>query len=186
MLLWSQSSLVYVDIAILSLLYVLYFASCGRLCATQQILTICSGRLKGIILKSILHSGPLFTLRAILSLMMELGPEFFRGKPWVSVISSSANRMLKGTVRFPRVHLCLSSFTCGFRQKGHHQLSPFFFFCPMRVIWWNMNAIREDLCSITSTSSSCLLGLWTRNEKQSSHSGSLVLKRIFKGSQVVC
>lgn len=42
-----------------------------------------------------------------------------------------------------------------------------------------------DVCGLTSTSSSCLLGLWTRNEKQSSHSGSLVLNRIFTGRQVV-
>lgn len=58
-----------------------------------------------------------FTLRAILSLMAELGPEFLRGKHWVSVMSSSASRMLKGTVKFPRVHLCLSSFTCALRKR---------------------------------------------------------------------
>lgn len=59
----------------------------------------------------------MFTLRAILSLMLELGPEFLRGKHWVSVISSSVNRLLKGTVRLPRVHLCLSSFTCALTKK---------------------------------------------------------------------
>lgn len=73
--------------------------------------------------RSLMHTGPRLTLRAIFSLMAELGPEFFRGKHWVSVMSSSANRMLKGTVKFPRVHLCLSSFTCALRQKRCFQTS---------------------------------------------------------------
>lgn len=38
---------------------------------------------------------------------------------------------------------------------------------------------------VTSTSSSCLLGLWTRNEKESSHRGSLVLYRIFMDRYIV-
>lgn len=72
-----------------------------------------------------MHNGPLLTLRAIFSLMMELGPEFFRGKPWVSVMSSSSNRMLRGTVRFPSVHLCLSSFTWAQAEKTSVSLAVF-------------------------------------------------------------
>lgn len=94
----------------------LHGLSYGPLCMSQQIL---NGKTR----RSLMHTGPCLTLRAIFSLIAELGPEFFRGKHWVSVMSSSANRMLKGTVRFPRVHLCLSSFTCALRQKRCFQTS---------------------------------------------------------------
>ncbi len=145
------------------------------LCVNQQILNICSGFLKWKTLRSLMHTGPALTLRAIFSLMAELGPEFLRGKLCVSVMSSSASRLLKGTVKLPRVHLCLSSFTCALRKRKS-QLLP-----SRSVILRHMHGISEDVCSSTSSSSSCLLGLWTRNEKQSSHRGSLVLNRIFTG-----
>lgn len=98
------------------LCHCLHGLSYGPLCMSQQIPN-------GKTLRSLMRTGPCLTLRAIFSLMAELGPEFFRGKHWVRVMSSSANRMLKGTVKFPRVHLCLSSFTCALRQRRRFQTS---------------------------------------------------------------
>ena len=121
----------------------------------------------------ITNTQSIFTLRAIFSLMVELGPEFLREKHWVSVMSSSTRRLLKGTVKLPSVHLCLSSLTCVLRKKKDQPVSS----SPprrKRVLMKN-TCCHESFCRITSTSSSCLLGLWTRNEKQSSHRGSLVL-----------
>lgn len=53
----------------------------------------------------------LLTLSAIFILMVQLGPEFFRGNRWCSVMPSASSRWLSGSVNVPREHSCFSSFT---------------------------------------------------------------------------
>lgn len=51
------------------------------------------------------------TRRAIFILRVQLGPEFFMGKRWFSIMSLASSRRLRGSVNVPKEHSCFSSFT---------------------------------------------------------------------------